>query len=78
MSTRMQPSHTDRTLAFWPSPIRFASAYFTSVSPLCRLGRTAAFLLVVVFTCASSAAASWPGADKDPHPYLYVTAQDVA
>jgi hypothetical protein len=33
---------------------------------------------VILFTLASSAAASWPGADKDPHPCLYVTARDVA
>lgn len=32
----------------------------------------------MIFILASSAAASWPGADKDPHPCLYVTAQDVA
>ena len=25
-----------------------------------------------------AAAASWPGAEKDPHPCLYVTPQDVA
>lgn len=35
-------------------------------------------LFVVVFSLAPSAAASWPGADKDPHPCLYVTARDVA
>ena len=40
--------------------------------------RTGLLLFVIVFTLASSVGASWPGADKDPHPCLYVTAQDVA
>ena len=35
-------------------------------------------LFVIVLALASSAGASWPGADKDPYPCLYVTAQDVA
>ena len=36
----------------------------------------AAVIAVVLFT--STCAASWPGADQDSHPRLYVTAQDVA
>jgi len=36
----------------------------------------APLLLLTAF--AATAAAAWPGADKDPHPCLYVTAQDVA
>jgi hypothetical protein len=40
--------------------------------------RAGVLSFVILFTLASSAAASWPGADKDPHPCLYVTARDVA
>jgi hypothetical protein len=49
---------------------------FTSAH--CTPDRAVVILLVTVFAFASSAAAAWPGADQDPHPCLYVTAQDVA
>ena len=38
-------------------------------------------LLILLIACGPGqveVAAAWPGADKDPHPCLYVTAQDVA
>jgi len=39
--------------------------------------RSTGLLLVLVFTFTSPVEGSWPGANKDPHPCLYVKAQDV-
>ena len=40
--------------------------------------RITLFILLVACGAARSEAAAWPGAGEDPHPCLYVTAQDVA
>jgi hypothetical protein len=40
--------------------------------------RSVALLLILVFAFTAHLEAAWPGAEKDPHPCLYVTAQDVA
>jgi hypothetical protein len=39
--------------------------------------RSAALLLVLVFAFTSPVDAAWPGAAKDPHPCLYITAKEI-
>ena len=50
--------------------------YFSSAQGIFRI--TLFTLLIACGSARSEVAPAWPGADKDPHPCLYVTAQDVA
>ena len=50
--------------------------YFSSALGIFRI--TLFTLLIACGAARSEVATAWPGADKDPHPCLYVTAKDVA